>query len=597
MPSVPKTFTSNKPSAAICRFITACAVALACTLVAHGTYAAEKGYRVEFDTVAEIEPLLRQHLDIVQSLDNPRLNDSEWQRLIRSTPAAIAKLLATEGYFAPQISHDTHHAEGRQTVKFKVTPGTQSRIGEVEIHFSGGILDQAADEEPSIKTLQQQWNLTRGKPFTQTEWDQEKRKLLAALVVLRYPNAKIERSRAEVDTEAHTVKLSLTVDSGPHRRFGEISLNGLQRYPENIVQHLNQIKPGDDYSQNSLLKLQSELQATGYFAGVEVVADTDVEPASRIPVAVNLTENAAAKVGVGVGASTNTGARTQLTYDELNLLGLGWRLNSSLRLEQRAQSLNAVVSLPATEKGYRDSMNANVVREDIEGQALTTTNLGVKRTWGPRNFEQSVGANYLIEHLNLDGAESSSKQAATLSYGMTLRRTDNDLMPTKGYLFNAQFTGAPLNTLSEGSFLRSYIKTQAYYPLGNNTQLMARIEAGAVTGANSAPATYLFRAGGDQSVRGYAYQSLGVREGDAVTGGRYLLTGSLELVQWLSPQWGVALFTDFGDAASDVKNLEPVYGYGLGARWKSPIGPVGADIAYGEDTGEYRLHFNLGVNF
>lgn len=596
MPSAPITFITNK-LAAIVRPTTACALILALAFHAAVAHGAEKNYRVEFDTPTDIEPLLRQHLDIVQSLGNPRLNDSEWQRLIRTAPVAIANLLATEGYFAPDISHQTHKAERVSTVKFKVMPGTQSRISEVEIHFSGGILDQATDQKPAIKALKEQWQLTRGKPFTQAEWDQEKRRLLAELVVFRYPNAKIERSRAEVNVETNSVKLSLAVDTGPHRRFGEISISGLQRYPENIIHHLNQIKAGDDYSQNSLLKLQSELQATGYFANVEVVADTNVEPSSPIPVAINLTENAAAKVGIGVGASTNTGARTQLTYDELNVLGLGWRLSSSLRLEQRAQSLNAVVSLPTTEKGYRDSMNANVVREDIEGQALTTTNLGVKRTWGPRNFEQSVGANYLIEHLNLDGGESSRKQAATLSYGITLRHTDNDLMPTKGYLFNAQFTGAPLNTLSEGNFLRSYIKTQAYYPLGRNTQLMARIEAGAVTGANSAPATYLFRAGGDQSVRGYAYQSLGVREGDAVTGGRYLLTGSVELVQWLSPQWGVALFTDFGDAASDVKNLEPVYGYGLGARWKSPIGPVGADIAYGENTGEYRLHFNLGVNF
>src|SRR5690606_25488014 len=134
-----------------------------------------------------------------------------------------------------------------------------------------------------------------------------------------------------------------------------------------------------------------------------------------------------------------TGARTQLTYDDLNLLGRGWRLNSSLRLEQRAQSLNATVTLPTTEKGYRDSVSNNTARQDIEGQTLTTTNFGVKRTWGPYRLEQSIGANYLIEHSKVDGAESSNKDAATLSYGIILRRTDNDLMPTRGYLFNAQF--------------------------------------------------------------------------------------------------------------------------------------------------------------
>lgn len=105
------------------------------------------------------------------------------------------------------------------------------------------------------------------------------------------------------------------------------------------------------------------------------------------------------------------------------------------------------------------------------------------------------------------------------------------------------------------------------------------------------------RAGGDQSVRGYDFQSLGVREGDAIAGAKYLATGSIELIQWLTSQWGIAAFTDFGNAANRVKDLDPVFGYGLGARWKSPAGPIGADIAYGQETKDYRIHFNIGVAF
>jgi translocation and assembly module TamA len=130
-----------------------------------------------------------------------------------------------------------------------------------------------------------------------------------------------------------------------------------------------------------------------------------------------------------------------------------------------------------------------------------------------------------------------------------------------------------------------------------STQLIARAEFGMVNGKNGAPEAFLFRAGGDQSVRGYAFQSLGIKEDDAIVGARYLATGSVEVVQWLTQQWGAAAFVDFGNAANRLQDLEPVYGYGLGARWKSPIGPIGADIAYGEDTEKYRLHFNIGVAF
>jgi len=71
----------------------------------------------------------------------------------------------------------------------------------------------------------------------------------------------------------------------------------------------------------------------------------------------------------------------------------------------------------------------------------------------------------------------------------------------------------------------------------------------------------------------------------------------VEIVQWLTPQWGAAVFVDFGNAANTLQTLKPVYGYGLGARWKSPVGPIGVDVAYGQATDEYRMHFNIGVAF
>lgn len=98
-------------------------------------------------------------------------------------------------------------------------------------------------------------------------------------------------------------------------------------------------------------------------------------------------------------------------------------------------------------------------------------------------------------------------------------------------------------------------------------------------------------------MRGYAFQSLGVTEGLATVGGKYLATGSVEVVQWLTAQWGGAAFVDLGNAANSFKDLQPVYGYGLGVRWRSPLGPIGADIAYGQATDKYRLHFNIGIAF
>jgi translocation and assembly module TamA len=107
----------------------------------------------------------------------------------------------------------------------------------------------------------------------------------------------------------------------------------------------------------------------------------------------------------------------------------------------------------------------------------------------------------------------------------------------------------------------------------------------------------LFRAGGDQSVRGYAYQELGVKLGDATVGARYLATASAEYDWWFKPPYGVAVFADAGNAADTVNDLKPKYGYGVGARWRSPVGPINVDVAYGQAVKKVRLHFSLGFTF
>jgi translocation and assembly module TamA len=554
-------------------------------------------YQVELTAPRDIDNLLEKHLRIIQWRNHPNMTHAEWQRLYKSAPKNIKELLATEGYFSPEISASIEQQNGTTIAKFSVNPGNPAIISRIEISFTNEIVQQPEGDTPSIERLRKDWLLQKGAVFTQDAWMQAKRNLLASLIVERYPAATIDDSRAEVNLDTQSVALFVKMNSGPAYRFGATSIEGLQRYPASIVENLNPIKEGRFYNQSNLLTFQSRLLQSGYFRNVEVLANTRTDNPANTPVIVKIEENQSITVGTGVGYSTNTGARTQLTVDDLNLFNRGWRLSSSLKLEQKAQSLNGLIRLPVSAKGYRDSINAGIDKTSIEGQDLTDIKTGVNRSWGPRKREQTIGANYLISKQSLDGAESSNISVATLSYGITLRRVDNELSPTRGYLLNTQFSAAPLNALSEGEFLQSYIKGQVYYPITSETQLILRGELGVVSGKNSAPAAFLFRTGGDQSVRGYAYQSLGVTEGDAIVGGRYLATASVEVIQWLTSQWGVAVFTDLGNAANTIKELSPVYGYGLGARWKSPIGPLGADIAYGEANDDYRLHFSLGVAF
>lgn len=554
-------------------------------------------YKVEVSAPKPIQALLEKHLRIIQWRDNPRMNTAEWQRLYAATPQHIRDLLATEGYFSPEINASIEQESQTSIAKFVVNLGPPANISKFDISFTNEITQQNESENPTMSTLREEWLLKENTRFRQSDWELAKRNLLARLIVERYPKATIKSSKAEINPETHSVTLFVEVDSGPAFRFGETTIEGLQRYPASIVKNLSPIKSGQFYNQSNLLIFQSRLLQSGYFRQVEVTADTRIESSTNTPVLVKVEENQSITIGTGAGYSTNTGARTQLTLDDRNLFNHGWRLSSSLMLEQKAQSLNGLIRLPVNKKGYRDSLNAAMDRTSIEGQDTTSIKTGVNRSWGPRQREQTIGANYLIEKLSVDNQASSRRNVATLSYGITLRHVDNELSPTKGYLLNTQISAAPLDALSEGKFLQGYLKGQGYYPITTKTQLIMRGELGAVSGQSSVPAAFLFRTGGDQSVRGYAFQSLGVAQGDSIIGGRYLATGSVEVIQWLTNQWGVAVFTDFGNAANSIEELKPVYGYGLGARWKSPVGPIGADIAYGEDVDEYRLHFSLGVAF
>lgn len=548
------------------------------------------------DTDSErIEALLKAHLTIHEALDNPRLDQAEWLRLIQKTPQDAQDLLATEGYFSPDIRLVT---STQNEAVFVITLNTRTTVSVANLTFKGEVTSATTDQPPTVEYLQQSWRLPVGQPFTQQAWSEAKGSILTTLLSERYPNAKLEQSQAIIDPNTHQAALSLTFDSGKSVRLGKIKIKGLNHYPPALVNNINPIKPGDVYQQSTLLQFQSTLQETGKFNRVTVSAATQsLSEDGLADVIVDVQEREQKSMSIGVGGSTNTGARVVLNYTDRNLFQRGLLWDTSLRLEQRLQAATSNIAFMTDAKGYRDSINNSVVRTNVEGQITTAINNGVKRTWGNRSFEQFVGANLLYEFLTIDGESTEFNKAATFAYGLNLRKLDNDLIPTKGVIFSSQFQVAPIERLSDGRFLQSQAKLQGFYPLGEKTQLLGRLEVGLVSGSMSVPATYLFRAGGDQSVRGYAFQSLGVQEGDAVLGGRVLLTGSTEIVQWLTSSWGAAAFVDFGNAANDWRDYEPAYGYGLGVRWRSPVGPVGADIAYGEETKDYRLHFNLGVSF
>ena len=193
---------------------------------------------------------------------------------------------------------------------------------------------------------------------------------------------------------------------------------------------------------------------------------------------------------------------------------------------------------------------------------------------------------------------SDTRSAFYFGVRKSFRRTDVIVSPRQGYVLSAEIGGAP-NALATEPFLRGLASASLFFNLARNDDLLLRGQIGGVrSGARQGiPSTFLFRTGGDQTVRGYAFESLGVSQDGAIVGGRRLVVGSTEYTFWVGENWGIAAFVDVGNAWDSGVRPSLAAGYGLGARFRTPIGPIRADLAYGELTGDIRLHFSVGYGF
>ncbi len=507
----------------------------------------------------------------------------------------LSEILATEGYFAPVF--EFKEADGE--LQLTLDPGPRTLVATVDLAIAGP-LDAKAREE-----LEKGWHLPVGQPFRQDDWNTAKQQVLARLLAGEHADAQLVDSEAAIDVEKHSADLHAHYEAGPRYRFGALRVEGLERYDPSLVERYNRaVQPGQPYSEERLNALQGTLQATPYFASVRTTIDREAaeigaDGTATVPVVVRVRERAPQRASFGAGASSNTGARVEFNYHDNDLLGHAWELDSGLRLEQKKQTAYADVFLPPDARFRRNSVGVMAEATDIAGLKTERYAFGAQTVQQRGSVEQRLSLNWQHELREPDGAEAVTSRALVPNAMWTWRRVDSLLNPRNGIVLQGQIGGGARAALSDQNFVRLHSRVQFYVPLGQRDTLTLHGEAG-YTLADSRqhiPQDYLFRAGGAGSVRGYAYQSLGIKEGAATVGGRYLAIASAEVTHWLNEDWGVAAFIDAGDALDALQDARPAVGYGLGARWRSPAGPIGVDLAYGERTRGFQLHFSLAIPF
>jgi translocation and assembly module TamA len=510
-------------------------------------------------------------------------------------------LLATEGYFNARlrVTRESLH-DMPATWVVRAEPGPRALVARVELTIDGPL------SEARKSDLLAGWALKAGMPFRQADWTAAKENLLMALMERDFPAARMVDSAAHIDAEQNRATLKIHYASGPAYRFGALEIEGLARYsPELIERYNRQVKTGAPYDENLLAALQGALENTPYFASVSVQLDIDAgkDDAAKdvrvAPVRVRVREQSPHRVNLGVGVSSNTGARVELDFRSADLFSRAWQLNSGVHLETLKQSAYADIFFPPTSQNYRYALGAQIERSDIRNLNLQTESLGLSRNRRQGRMENTIILSYVTEKEISDALPQSRNRALTVNSVWIWA----SLFAPDAFWFNhvSQIQlGAAIRPVSDQNFIRAYASTSHNFRLSAQNTLSLRAEGGIVLADSRAgiPQNFLFRAGGTQSVRGYSYQSLGVREGGATLGGRYLLTASGELTHWLKDSpWGVAAFIDVGNAGDDKKTFQLQRGYGLGGRWRSNAGIVGIDLAYGEATRNWHVHFALSLPF
>jgi translocation and assembly module TamA len=569
----------------------------------------------------DLKDLLSSYLDLAR-LQRETLNGqplditrAELRRLVASIPDQAQALLDAEGYFAAQVRVVVEEpdasaaASAPQRVRVLVTPGARATVRDTRFFFEGALDQLLQDEDPATVALrdriQAAWGLAPGATFTQGAWSSSKNSTLAQLRADGFPLATWSGTSATVDAGQSSVRLLLVADSGPLFHFGEVEVRGLAYHSLGAVLNVAPFKPGERYQERMLLDWQERLQKLNLFENIFVSADPDPAALGVAPVRVSLRELPLQTATLGVGLSSDTGPRATVEHLHRNLMALDWLARTKAQWGSKESSLQLDLSSHPWPGRRRGLVSGEWSRTLDSFDSLTVSQrVRVGRLREGERLERTAYVEWLRSSVEDQAGERlSDATALSLTSQWIVRRVDNQILPTQGYTALAQVTGGrSYSALQEaGWFGRWYTRVNAYQPLGSDWHLSARAELGHVWAADqvSVPDTLLFRAGGDESVRGYAFRSLGVPVDGAVIGGRSLYTASVELAHplpRLPKSFLGAVFVDVGDVANRFGDLSANTGYGLGLRWRSPVGALRLDMAYGSQVQSWRLHFSVGIS-
>ena len=347
----------------------------------------------------------------------------------------------------------------------------------------------------------------------------------------------------------------------------------------------------------------------------------DVAVSKKVPLYVFVGANQPRDAQVGLGYGTDTGVRATGKIDYNLINRQGYQAGAETEVSSITKNVGVYVSRP-WKHPLNDKLEATLTYEEEvidQGEGNFDLSTRTLKTGLARNIRRDSGWNrsysmrYRLDKLEtgVDDTElddlpirftssNPTQQALLFGYGVSKTDVDDNVNPTQGIRQSYSIEAGSESVASDTNMAIARASVSGIYSFGDDDkhQVLGSLNTGYIWADDFYEVPYKLRffAGGDQSIRGYDYESLSPLENGYLTGGQVLAVGSAEYNYEFKPGIRGAFFTDVGNAYDENFDTETKVGVGVGIRWASPVGVVRVDVAAGvtEESIPIRLHFFIG---
>jgi translocation and assembly module TamA len=557
--------------------------------------------------IVGVEGPIKENVEAALAIPNGLIRDGRvepvWaRRFARQAPTRALHALEPFGYYDPIITAElSPQTVGDYRLTVTIDPGMPVRVGDISIHLAG-----PGAEQDRLKRLITNFPLTPGAPLLHTLYEESKAQLVVTAAELGYLDAHFTRHEILLSRETLLAEINLELETGPKYSFGNVTFQGAQDFPETFLRRYLTFTTGETFVESKLAQTQSNLLDADKFRSVRITADRNLAEDQAVPVQIVLEPMPRYQLRPGVGYGTDTGPRTSLSFRDINTLHLGHELRAELLFAELRQSLSSHYLIPLADQ--LDSVlifTALFNHETNDSFEAQSRSLEARVTHGlPKDYKASLYLNLSQETYEVGDEESrvTTLVMPGVRLGKRLWKFDSPGRPRNGYAWQVEVRGSSATLGSDVSLLQVMVSGSTIVRLPWESQLILRAEGGTTLQNNfdDVPASMRFFAGGDQSVRGYGYKTLGPEDSNGdVVGGRHLAVGSAEVERRLDKNWSLALFYDTGNAFDDLNSYELAQGAGIGVRRHTVIGPIKFDLArqIGEEHNHYRIHLSIGFSW